>query len=153
MVANVYGTDDVHALKAAIDSVYSKAVTVGASTYGTDGVNSLAAAINAVQSKSVTITANYVTNGSPAKNVYTGTATSIAHADGTAYNVLNTTPISPAHARGDITLPKNEKALVNEIGMKNAAILFYIENLSNAGNSLEPYMLQRNHEIRICVNA
>ena len=153
VVANVYGTDDVHALKAAIDSVYSKAVTVGASTYGTDGVNSLAAAINAVQSKSVTITANYVTNGSPAKNVYTGTATSIAHADGTAYNVLNTTPISPAHARGDITLPKNEKALVNEIGMKNAAILFYIENLSNAGNSLEPYMLQRNHEIRICVNA
>ena len=153
VVANVYGTDDVHALKAAIDSVYSKAVTVGASTYGTDGVNSLAAAINAVQSKSVTITANYVTNGSPAQNVYTGTVTSIAHADGTAYNVLNTTPISPAHARGDITLPKNEKALVNEIGMKNAAILFYIENLSNAGNSLEPYMLQRNHEIRICVNA
>lgn len=119
VVANVYGTDDVHALKAAIDSVYSKAVTVGASTYGTDGVNSLAAAINAVQSKSVTITANYVTNGSPARNVYTGTATSIAHADGTAYNVLNTSPISPAHARGDITLPKNEKALVNEVGTES----------------------------------
>ena len=119
VVANVYGTDDVHALKAAIDSVYSKAVTVGASTYGTDGVNSLAAAINAVQSKSVTITANYVTNGSPAKNVYTGTATSIAHADGTAYNVLNTSPISPAHARGDITLPKDEKALVNEVGTES----------------------------------
>ena len=116
VVANVYGTDDVHALKAAIDSVYSKAVTVGASTYGTDGVNSLAAAINAVQSKSVTITTNYVTTR---QGEASGTATSIAHADGTAYNVLNTSPISPAHARGDITLPKNEKALVNEVGTES----------------------------------
>ena len=105
---------------------------------------------------SATGTVNWINSTPPTTNatvkLYTGTATSIAHADGTAYNVLNTSPISPAHARGDITLPKNEKALVNEIGMKNAAIL-YIENLSNAGNSLEPYMLQRNHEIRIGVNA
>ena len=150
VVANVSGTSEVHALKAAIDSVYSKAVSVSASTSGTAGVNALAAAIDSVHSKSVTVSTTYITRR---ESEASGTATSIAHADGTAYNVLNTTPISPAHARGDITLPKNEKALVNEIGMKNAAILFYIENLSNAGNSLEPYMLQRNHEIRICVNA
>ena len=50
-----------------------------------------------------------------------GTMTSVAHAhaDGTAYNVLNMKPISPAHARGDITLPKNEKALVNEVGTES----------------------------------
>lgn len=69
---------------------------------------------------SATGTVNWINSTPPTTNatvkLYTGTATSIAHADGTAYNVLNTSPISPAHARGDITLPKNEKALVNEIG-------------------------------------
>ena len=102
VVANVSGTSEVHALKAAIDSVYSKAVSVSASTSGTAGVNALAAAINSVHSKSVTVSTTYITRR---ESEASGTATSIAHADGTAYNVLNTTPISPAHARGDITLP------------------------------------------------
>lgn len=73
-----------------------------------------------------TVTYTIITEGSAPSggagesyHVYTGTATSIAHADGTAYNVLNTSPISPAHARGDITLPKNEKALVNEVGTES----------------------------------
>ncbi len=43
--------------------------------------------------------------------------TSVAHADGTAYNVLNSRPLSPAHANGQVALEKDEKALVNEIGM------------------------------------
>ena len=116
VVANVSGTSEVHALKAAIDSVYSKAVSVSASTSGTAGVNALAAAIDSVHSKSVTVSTTYITRR---ESEASGTATSIAHADGTAYNVLNTTPISPAHARGDITLPKNEKALVNEVGTES----------------------------------
>ena len=116
VVANVSGTSEVHALKAAIDSVYSKAVSVSASTSGTAGVNALAAAIDSVHSKSVTVSTTYITRR---ESEASGTATSIAHADGTAYNVLNTTPISPAHARGDITLPKDEKALVNEVGTES----------------------------------
>lgn len=46
----------------------------------------------------------------------TGTAVHIAHADGTAYNVLN---YRPAHADGDVALSHDEYALVNEEG-KNA---------------------------------
>ena len=68
-----------------------------------------------------TVTYTIKTIGSPPSGgavAADGTMTSVAHAhaDGTAYNVLNMKPISPAHARGDITLPQNEKALVNEIG-------------------------------------
>ena len=71
-----------------------------------------------------TVTYTIKTIGSPPSGgavAADGTMTSVAHAhaDGTAYNVLNTSPISPAHARGDITLPKNEKALVNEVGTES----------------------------------
>lgn len=41
----------------------------------------------------------------------TGTMISPAKASGTAYNVINTIP---AHAGGNVALPKNEQALVNE---------------------------------------
>ena len=43
-----------------------------------------------------------------------GTMLSIAKADGTAYNVLNTVPISKAHASGKVGLETNQRALVNE---------------------------------------
>lgn len=43
----------------------------------------------------------------------TGTMLSPAHASGTAYNVLN---LKPAYANGSVSLPKDEKALVNELG-------------------------------------
>lgn len=43
-----------------------------------------------------------------------GTMTSVAHASGTAYNVLNMKPLSSAHAKGDVALNQDEKALVNE---------------------------------------
>lgn len=45
-----------------------------------------------------------------------GTFTSIAYANGTAYNVLN---YSPAHADGNIALSSDESALVNELGTES----------------------------------
>ena len=45
-----------------------------------------------------------------------GTMLSPAHADGTAYNVLNT---APAYANGKVSLSQNEKALVNEVGVES----------------------------------
>lgn len=74
----------------------------------------------------------------------TGTMLSPAHADGTAYNVLN---YKNAYANGKVSLPKNETALVNELGGLMPSL-----NLSNAGISLEPYILQHSHEIRAGVN-
>lgn len=46
-----------------------------------------------------------------------GTMTSVAHASGTAYNVLNMEPLSPAHAKGEVALKHDEQALVNEVGI------------------------------------
>lgn len=45
-----------------------------------------------------------------------GTMLSPARASGTAYNVLNT---MPAYANGNVSLPKDEKALVNELGTES----------------------------------
>ena len=45
-----------------------------------------------------------------------GTMLSPTHADGTAYNVLNT---APAYANGKVSLPQDEKALVNEVGVES----------------------------------
>lgn len=74
-----------------------------------------------------TVTYNTVSSGNPGnagnliKNTVNraingaayGTLSSPAHANGTAYNVINTIP---AHADGKVALQKNEKALVNELG-------------------------------------
>lgn len=46
-----------------------------------------------------------------------GTMTSVAHASGTAYNVLNMKTLSPAHAKGEVALKHDEQALVNEVGI------------------------------------
>lgn len=48
--------------------------------------------------------------------VSTGTMTPVAHADGTAYNVLNYKRLSPSHAGGKVALERNEYALTNEVG-------------------------------------
>lgn len=48
-----------------------------------------------------------------------GTMLSPARASGTAYNVLNTRPISSAYAGGNISLPADEEALVNELGTES----------------------------------
>lgn len=46
-----------------------------------------------------------------------GSMTSVAHASGTAYNVLNMKPLSSAHAKGEVALKHDEQALVNEVGI------------------------------------
>lgn len=46
-----------------------------------------------------------------------GTMTSIAHASGTAYNVLNMKPLSSAHTKGEVALKHDEQAIVNEVGI------------------------------------
>lgn len=61
-----------------------------------------------------TLTYNIETNGSVPK--VSGTLLSPAHASGTAYNVINSIP---AHADGDVALPKDEKALINELGTES----------------------------------
>ena len=48
-----------------------------------------------------------------------GTMTKVAHADGTAYNVLNYQRLSPSHAGGRVSLPADEYALTNEIGRES----------------------------------
>ena len=113
--ANVIGTDKVKELSSAIQNVNGKIVSVGANVSGTGEVNSLASAINSLQNRDITITTTHVSRS--IKQKATGTMTSVAHADGTAYNVLNSKPLSPAHANGQVALEKDEKALVNEIGM------------------------------------
>ena len=54
-------------------------------------------------------TSNIIGGGSAS-----GTMLSVAKSDGTAYNVLNTVPISKAHASGKVGLETDQRALVNE---------------------------------------
>lgn len=113
--ANVMGKSEVEELSSAIQNVNGKIVSVGANVFGTGEVNSLASSINSLQNRDITITTTHISKS--IKQEATGTMTSVAHADGTAYNVLNSKPLSPAHANGQVALEKDEKALVNEIGM------------------------------------
>lgn len=129
VTATVEGTDDVQELVDTINEVKDKTVTVQANVWGTAAVEGLADAINSVNDKSVTVTVttNHVdtyssTGAKSASNAImghsaTGTATSIAHASGTAYNVLNTKPISSAFAKGDVAIKEDQQALVNEVGI------------------------------------
>ena len=73
----------------------------------------------------ITRTVNYVASGvgaaasalqSAMGGQASGTMLSPAHASGTAYNVLN---LKPAYANGSVSLPKDEKALVNEISQES----------------------------------
>ena len=85
-----------------------------ANTYSFD--NTVNAAFNSVNGRVLTAYLNLYTKTHPLK--YAGTMTSIAsHANGTVpYNVLNTTP---AYANGKVSLPKDETALVNELGRES----------------------------------
>ena len=125
--ADVKGTNDVNDLISAITRVLPKTVRVGADVFGTDAVNSLVSAINSVHDKTATVTVttnnitNNITNNSSGRvPIYTGTALSPAHASGTAYNVLNTIPMSSAFANGGkVGLSEDQKALVNELGTES----------------------------------
>ena len=117
--AKVSGTDDVNELVAAIAKVMSKYVTVSATTSGTSSVNALASAIAGVNSKTVTVTTNNVTNNitnNSVRQLASGTLLSPALVSGTAYNVINTTP---AYANGNVSLSRDETALINELGTES----------------------------------
>ena len=115
--ANVMGKNEVEELSSAIQNVNGKIVSVGANVSGTGDVLNLSSAIRSLRNRDITITTTHVSRS--IKQEATGTMTSVAHADGTAYNVLNSRPLSPAHANGQVALEKDEKALVNEIGTES----------------------------------
>lgn len=82
----------------------------------------MASAINSELSKPhiINISANVSTHVSGGTGKSTGTMIRVAHADGTAYNVINYTP---AHASGNVTLSHDETALVNEEGIGAESIV------------------------------
>lgn len=62
----------------------------------------------------ITRVVNYVKGSDPGSA--SGTMLSPAHVNGTAYNTLN---MSPAHAGGNVAIQRDEKSLINEVGMES----------------------------------
>lgn len=77
----------------------------------TNEINALPSqkSIDIIVNRTNNITTNTTTNSAGKAS---GTMLRVAHASGTAYNVLN---YSPAHANGNVALGSNERALVNEL--------------------------------------
>ena len=77
----------------------------------TNEINALPSqkSIDIIVNRTNNITTNTTTNSAGKAS---GTMLRVAHASGTAYNVLN---YSPAHADGNVALGSNERALVNEL--------------------------------------
>jgi TP901 family phage tail tape measure protein len=73
----VEGEDRVAALVTLIKELADKFIRVVAEVSGIDKVHELKAAVDALQSKSITITTNYVTNGSPEAHAAGGTVGSV----------------------------------------------------------------------------
>ena len=59
---------------------------------------------------------NYIATGDVGGGTVWGTLSVPAHANGTAYNVINTLP---AHASGNVALSQDENALINELGTES----------------------------------
>ena len=115
VTATVNGTPEVNDLFSAIAKLYGKTVTVSAVVLGTDSVDALATAIDNVHSKTVTVTSitNNIVNNStnnikPAAN---GTMLEMGHARALAQGSLSD---FPAYGEGRVTIPADQKALVNE---------------------------------------
>lgn len=49
----------------------------------------------------------------------TGSMLSPSHVNGTAYNVLNMRPLASANALGNVTIPKDQVSLTNEVGQES----------------------------------
>lgn len=115
VTATVNGTPDVNDLFSAIAKLYGKTVTVSAVVLGTDSVNALATAIDNVHSKTVTVTSitNNIVNNSTnnIKPAADGTMLSMSHARALAQGSLSD---FPAYGDGRVTIPEDQKALVNE---------------------------------------
>lgn len=115
VTATVNGTPDVNDLFSAIAKLYGKTVTVSAVVLGTDSVNALATAIDSVHSKTVTVTSitNNIVNNSTnnIKPAADGTMLAMSHARALAQGSLSD---FPAYGDGRVTIPEDQKALVNE---------------------------------------
>lgn len=115
VTATVNGTPDVNDLFSAIAKLYGKTVTVSAVVLGTDSVNALATAIDNVHSKTVTVTSitNNIVNNSTntIKPAADGTMLAMSHARALAQGSLSD---FPAYGDGRVTIPADQKALVNE---------------------------------------
>lgn len=105
----------ISAANAAVEEINNMTANVNVGANISSMVSTIQAELN--KPHSVNVTANVTTNvknnsGGTGGGFASGTMLRVAHASGTAYNVLN---YSPAHADGNVALQSNEKALVNEL--------------------------------------
>lgn len=105
----------ISAANAAVEEINNKTANINVGANISSMVSTIQAELN--KPHSVNVTANVTTNvknnsGGTGGGFASGTMLRVAHASGTAYNVLN---YSPAHADGNVALQSNEKALVNEL--------------------------------------
>ena len=105
----------ISAANAAVEEINSMTANVNVSANISSMVSTIQTELN--KPHSVNVTANVTTNvknnsGGTGGGFASGTMLRVAHASGTAYNVIN---YSPAHADGNVALQSNEKALVNEL--------------------------------------
>ena len=105
----------ISAANAAVEEINNMTANVNVGANISSMVSTIQAELN--KPHSVNVTANVTTNvknnsGGTGGGFASGTMLCVAHASGTAYNVLN---YSPAHADGNVALQSNEKALVNEL--------------------------------------
>ncbi len=105
----------ISAANAAVEEINNKTANINVGANISSMVSTIQAELN--KPHSVNVTANITTNvknnsGGTGGGFASGTMLRVAHASGTAYNVLN---YSPAHADGNVALQSNEKALVNEL--------------------------------------
>lgn len=105
----------ISAANVAVEEINNKTANINVGANISSMVSTIQAELN--KPHSVNVTANVTTNvknnsGGTGGGFASGTMLSVAHASGTAYNVLN---YSPAHADGNVALQSNEKALVNEL--------------------------------------
>ena len=126
-IAEVFGISDTNTLIDAIDRLDGKNVNVVANTSGLSAVDNLRTAISNLKDKTVNIWTRIfgggVTEADGTAHVE-GTAKASrfnAYANGTAMSMWNSYRSSiGAYAKGaDWTLPKDENALVNEIGTES----------------------------------
>lgn len=105
----------ISAANAAVEEINNMTANVNVGANISSMVSTIQAELN--KPHSVNVTANVTTNvknnsGGTGGGFASGTMLRVAHASGTAYNVIN---YSPAHADGNVALQSNEKALVNEL--------------------------------------
>lgn len=105
----------ISAANAAVEEINNKTANINVGANISSMVSTIQAELN--KPHSVNVTANVTTNvknnsGGTGGGFASGTMLRVAHASGTAYNVLN---YSTAHADGNVALQSNEKALVNEL--------------------------------------